>query len=78
MPNTWTQKMVEEGYSYLDCPSHSMAKFLETKIENLEKLIPPSVPSRDRKSKKKGSKKKKAVTFGDSADKNSEEEFKAK
>ena len=57
--------MVEQGYNYLDCPIDSMAKFFETRIENLEKSIPPSVPSRNNKKSKKGIKKRKSVTFND-------------
>ena len=44
MPNTWKKKMIEQGYNYLDGPIHSMAEFFETRIENLEKSIPTSVP----------------------------------
>ena len=48
MPNMWKKKMVEQGYNYLDGPIHSMVDFFKTRIENLEKLIPPSVPLRNR------------------------------
>ena len=49
--------MVGQGYNYLDNPIYSMVEFFETRIENLEKSIPPSVPSRNNKKKgKKGSK----------------------
>ena len=58
MPNTWKKKMIEQGYNYLDGPIHAMAEFFETRIENLEKSIPPSVPSRNGKKFKKASKKK--------------------
>ena len=58
MPNTWKKKMIEQGYNYLDGPIHAMAEFFETRIENLEKSIPPSVPSRNGKKSKKASKKK--------------------
>ena len=51
--------MVKQGYNYLDGPIHSMAEFFETRIENLEKSIPPSVPSRNRKKKSKKASKKK-------------------
>ena len=78
MPNTWEKKMVEQEYNYLYGPIHSMADFFETRIENIEKSIPPSVISRNRKTKKKGSKKRMLVTFGDSKDKDSEEEHKGK
>ena len=61
--------MVEQGHNYLDCPIHAMAELFETKIENLDKSISPSVPSRNIKQSKKGSKKMKAVTFTDSEDK---------
>ena len=43
-----------------------MVEFCETRIENLEKSIPPSVPSRNNRKSKKGSKKRKSVTFGES------------
>ena len=78
MSNTWKKKMIEQGYSYLDVPIHSMAEFFETRIENLEKSIPPSVPSRNRKKSKKKSKKRKGVTFDDSKDEDSKEEHKGK
>ena len=65
--------MVEQGYNYLDGPIHSMAKFFETRIENLEKSIPPSVPSRNNKRNKKGSKKRKLVTFDDPEDEDSKD-----
>ena len=62
--------MIEQGYLYLNDPVHGMAEFFETRIENLEKSVPPSVPSRKRK--KKGSqenpKKRKAVTYKVSED----------
>ena len=66
MSNTWIKKMVEQGYNYLDDPIYSMSEFFKTKIENLEKTIPPSVLSRNRKKSKKVSTKKKGVTFNDS------------
>ena len=49
MPNTLKKKMVEQGYNYLDGLIYSMVEFFETRIENLNKSIPPSVPSRKRK-----------------------------
>ena len=78
MPNTWKKKMIEQGYNYLDGPIHSMEVFFETRIENLEKSISPSVPSRKRKKSKKVSKKRKGVTFDDSEDEDSEKEHKGK
>ena len=63
--------MVEQGYNYLDGPIHSIAEFFETRIKNLDKLIPPSVTSRIRKKRKKGSKKRKLITFYDSDDEDS-------
>ena len=45
--------MVEQGYNYLDGYIHSMAEIFERRIENLEKSILPSVPSRNRKKSKK-------------------------
>ena len=64
--NTWKKKMLEQGYNYLDGPIRSMAEFFETRIENLEKSITPSVPSRNRKKSKKGFKKRKGMLFEDS------------
>ena len=37
MPKTWKNKLVEQGYNYLDGPIHSMAEFVKTRIENIEK-----------------------------------------
>ena len=65
--------MVEQGDNYLDSPVHAMAEFFEIRIENLEKLIPPSVPSRNNKKSKKGSEKRKAMTLGDSEDEDSDQ-----
>ena len=65
--------MVEHGYNYLDGLIHAMAEFFETRIENLEKSIPPSVPSRNNRESKKGSKKRKVVSFDDSDDDDSDE-----
>ena len=53
LPNTWRKKMVEQGYNYLDGLIHSMAEFFETRIEILEKSIPPSVFSRNKRKSKK-------------------------
>ena len=50
-----------------------MAEFFETRIEKLEKSIPTSVPSRNTTKSKKGSKKRKAVTFNNSRDKDPNE-----
>ena len=52
MINAWEKKMV--GYNFLDGSIHAMVEFFETRIENLEKLIPPSVPSRNSKKNNKG------------------------
>ena len=78
MPNTWEKNMLEQGYNYFDGPIHSAAEFFETMMENLEKAIPPSVPSRNsKKTKKKESKERKSVTFDDSEDENSKVEHKS-
>ena len=69
MSKTREKKMVGQGYNYLDGPIHSMAEFFETRIEHLEKSIPSSVLSRNNKKRKKGSKKRKLMTFNDSGDK---------
>ena len=74
MPNTWKNKIVEQGYNFLDGPIHSIVIFFGTRIEKFEKSIPPNVPSRNRKKKKKGTKKRKLVSFDDSDDKDSDEE----
>ena len=55
-----------------------MVEFFETRIENLEKSIPRSAPSINRKTKKKWSKKRKSVTFRNSEDEDSEEVHKGK
>ena len=70
MPNMWKKKMVEQGNNHLDGPIHSTAKCFETRIENLEKSIPLSVPSRNRKKNKGRSKKRKSFTFDNSEDNN--------
>ena len=54
--------MVEQGYNYLDGPIHSIAEFFKTSIDNLKKLIPQSVPSRNKKMYKKDCKKRVAWT----------------
>ena len=72
MPNMWKKKTVEQA-------THSMAELFETRIENLEKSIPPSVPSRNKfKKSKKGSKKRKGVTFDDFEDEDLKEEHNGK
>ena len=73
MPNTWKKKIVEQRYKHLDGPIHSTAEFFETGIENLEKSIPPSIPSRNNRKNKKGFKKRKALTFDDFDDEDSDE-----
>ena len=58
MPHTWKKKMVKKGYNYLDGPIYSMAKFFETRIENLEKSIhqvfPQETTGKARKVPRKG------------------------
>ena len=75
MPNTWKKEngRTRSQYNYLDASIHSMAEFFKTRIENLKKSIPLSFPSRNSKKPKKGSKKRKAVTFNDSEDKDSDQ-----
>ena len=53
-----------------------MAEFFETRIENLEISILPSVPSRNNMKSKKGSTKRKLVTLDNSGDKDSDEDYK--
>ena len=55
-----------------------MAEFFNIRIDNLAKSISPSVLSRNRKKYKKGSKKRKGVTFDDTKNEDSEEEHKGK
>ena len=43
-----------------------MVEFFKTRIENVEKSIPPSIPLGNNMNNKKGSKKRKAVTFDES------------
>ena len=73
MPNKWGKKIVEQGYNYLDGPIHSVAEFFETRIENLEKSIPPSVISRNNRKSKQGSKQRKLVPFDSSDDEDSDQ-----
>ena len=73
MPNMWEKKMVEQGYNYLDGPIHPMVEIFETRIKNLEKSIPSSDPSRNNNRIKKGSKKRKSVTFDEADDEDSDE-----
>ena len=64
--------MIEQGHNYLDGSIHSMVEFFKTRIENLDKSMPPCVPLKNNKKKsKKGSKKKKAVTFNNYEDEDS-------
>ena len=63
MPNTWEKKMVEQGYNFLDGPIHPMAEFFDTRIESLEKTIPPCVLSRNRKKNKKKFQEKESSNF---------------
>ena len=53
-----------------------MAEFFETRTENLEKSIPPTVPLRNNKKSKKGSKKRKSVTFDDFGDDDADQGYK--
>ena len=66
-------KMVKQGYNYLNGPIHYMAEIFETRIKKLEKSIPPSVPSRNNRKSKKGSKKRKSVILDDSNDEDSDQ-----
>ena len=50
--NMWKKKMVQQGYNYLDVPIYSMVESFETRIEVLEKSIPPSAHSRNNKKSK--------------------------
>ena len=70
--------MVAQGYNYLDDPIHFMAEFFEISIKYLEESIPPSVPSRNRKKSKKGSKKMNSVIFDNSDYKDSDQEHRGK
>ena len=74
MPITWETKMLEQGYNYLDDPIHAIAEFFETRIKNLEIWIPASAPSRSKKKSKRGSKKRRVVTFKDLEDEDLEDE----
>ena len=67
--------MVGQGYNYLYGPNYSLEEIFETGIANLEKSIPPSVPSINKK-KQKSSMKRKAATFDNSEDKDSDEKQK--
>ena len=45
------KKMMEQRFKYLDGPIQSVSDFFETMIENLEKSIPSSIPSRNKRRK---------------------------
>ena len=66
------------GYNYFYGPMYSMAEFFKTSVENLEKSDPLSVPSRNKKKNKTGSKKGTALTFDYSENKDSDKEQKDK
>ena len=70
--------MVEQEYNYLTGSIRYIVEFFKTRIENLEKSIPPSVPSRNKGKSKKGSKKRKVVTFDNSENKDADEGHKGK
>ena len=72
MPNIWKKKIVEQGNNYLDGPVHFMAKFFEKRKKNLEKSIPPTVLTRNKRKSKKGCKKRKSTNFNDSDNEDSE------
>ena len=52
MPNTWKNKMIEQGFNYADSTVKEMSDFFETRVENLE-------PKEDRKKSSVASKKSK-------------------
>ena len=54
MPNMWKKKMINRDTT---TPIHSMAEFFEKMIENLEKVIPPSVTSKIRRNPRKSPRK---------------------
>ena len=78
MLNKCEKKVVEQGYNYIDDPIDFMVEFFETRIENLEKIISPSVSSRNRNKNKKGSKIRRAATFVNFEDKDTDNEYKGK
>ena len=46
------KEIVEKGNNYFHNPIHFMEKFFETRIENLEKSIPPRNKKRNKKTPK--------------------------
>ena len=36
MPNTWKNKMIEQGFNYADSTIKEMTDFFETRVENME------------------------------------------
>ena len=66
MPNSWSKKITEQSYNYVERSIQEILGFFETKVENLETPAPPpAVRSLTGKNKKKNSKKRKAVSFVD-------------
>ena len=57
MPNTWKEKMVQQGFKSLDGPIHSMVEFFEIRIENLKNQSYQVFPQETEKSRKKGPRK---------------------
>ena len=68
--------MVEQGHNYLDRPVQAMSDFYETRIENLENSIPPSVPPRTKNKDKKWPRKRKGLTFNNTEDEDSDQDEK--
>ena len=77
MPETWQNRMTEQGYNYLDVSVtvQNMADFFESRSENLE--VKTGI-KKAKRNKNKSSKKRKAVQFEEESDEESSEDEKAK
>ena len=73
MPETWQNRMTEQGYNYLDVTVsvQNMADFFESRSENLE--VKTGI-KKAKKSNNKSSKKRKAVQLDEESEESSEDE----
>ena len=77
MPETWQNRMTEQGYNYLDVSVtvQNMADFFESRSENLE--VKTGI-KKAKRNKTKSSKKRKAVQFEEESDEESSEDERPK
>ena len=73
MPNTWKNKMIEQGFNYTDSTIKEMTDFFETRVENLEPKEEKKKSSAAVKKSKKTNKKRKRDVSDSSVVESSEE-----